>query len=45
MMERDSNMTPTGLIDLGSVSDETQGPMGDMLEPIGFWHKFGISDE
>jgi len=44
-MERDDKTMAADLIDLGSVSGETQGPMGDMLEPIGFWHKAGISDE
>ena len=44
-MKRDNKAMAADLIDLGSVCAETQGPIGDMLEPIGFWHKSGISDE
>lgn len=44
-MERDNKTLAPDLIDLGSVSAETQGPIGEMLEPIGFWHKSGISAE
>lgn len=44
-MERNDDSKRFELIELGSVSGETQGPMGNMLEPIGFWHKAGISDE
>ncbi|MDT9599874.1 benenodin family lasso peptide [Sphingosinicella rhizophila] len=44
-MERDTKTAPADLIDLGSVSTDTQGPIGDMLEPIGFWHKSGISND
>lgn len=44
-MERDNSTMAVDLIELGSVSGETHGPMGEMLEPIGFWHKFGISND
>lgn len=44
-MERDNKTMETDLIELGSVSAETHGPIGDMLEAIGFWQKSGISDE
>lgn len=44
-MERDNSTMAADLIELGSVSGETHGPMGDMLEPIGFWHRTGISDD
>ena len=44
-MERENTNTAAGLVELGSVSGETQGGMGDMIEPVGFWHKSGISDE
>lgn len=43
-MERDKQAT-ADLIELGSISGDTRGAMGEMIEPIGFWHKAGISDE
>lgn len=34
------------LVELGTASTETRGlPVGDIIEPMGFWHKAGISDE
>lgn len=34
------------LVELGPASTETRGlPVGDIIEPMGFWHKAGISDE
>jgi len=34
------------LVELGTASVATLGlPMGDIIEPIGFWSKNGISDE
>jgi hypothetical protein len=34
------------LIELGIASRETRGlPVGDVIEPMGFWHKAGISAE
>lgn len=44
-MERDDDILSAGLTDLGSVSTETLGPLGNMLEAIGFWQMAGISDE
>lgn len=44
-MEREHVTTSADLIELGSVSDQTQGAMGEMIEPIGFWHRTGISDQ
>ena len=43
-MEREEQ-APADLIELGSISGETKGAMGEMIEPIGFWHKAGISEE
>lgn len=34
------------LIELGTASSDTLGlPLGEIIEPMGFWHKAGISDE
>ena len=34
------------LVELGTASTETQGlPVGDIIEPMGFWRKEGISHE
>ena len=44
-MERDDRAKTAGLIELGSVSIETKGPMGDTIEHVGFWQKMGISPE
>ncbi len=38
-----SSKTATRVIDLGSVTRETQGPLGTMIEHTGFWTKSGIS--
>ena len=32
-------------VELGSVSRDTEGGMGEILEPVGMWHKMGISDD
>ena len=40
-MERD-NETP--VIELGTASTDTRGPLGDMIEVAGLWHKTGIAD-
>lgn len=41
--ERDER---SGLVELGTASTETRGlPVGDIIEPMGFWHKAGISPE
>lgn len=42
-MERDNDTPAT--VELGSVSTDTRGAMGEMIEPIGFWHMAGIEDE
>jgi hypothetical protein len=44
-MERDHKNATADLTELGSVCGDTHGPMGDMLEVVGFWHKTGISDD
>ena len=33
------------VIDLGAASTETKGPIGDMIEAAGLWHKNGIASE
>ena len=43
-MERDS-IEASAVIDLGTASADTKGPGGDIIEPIGMWHKTGITDE
>jgi len=32
------------LIDLGAASTETKGAFGVIIEPMGLWHRMGISD-
>lgn len=43
-MERDRDET-SAVIDLGTASTDTRGGVGDVIEPMGLWHKAGISDE
>jgi hypothetical protein len=43
-MERDDDFDQS-VIELGTASTDTQGPLGDMIEPDGLWYKHGISDE
>jgi hypothetical protein len=34
------------LVELGAATTATRGlPVGEVIEPMGFWHKAGISDE
>lgn len=36
----------SGLVELATASADTLGlPLGEIIEPMGFWHKAGISDE
>ena len=44
-MEREDSTTPIGLIELASVSSETRGGMGEMIETVGLWHKMGIDKQ
>jgi hypothetical protein len=44
-MERDIIDEATTTHELGTVSVHTEGGMGDIIEPMGLWHKAGISDE
>ncbi len=43
-MERNDE-TVEVVIELGTASTDTKGPLGDMIEPNGLWYKHGISDE
>ena len=42
-MERE-NETLEPVIELGTASTDTKGPLGDMIETAGLWHKTGIAD-
>lgn len=44
-MERDNFESPTGLIELGTASVETQGPGGFFVEVEGYWIHPGLSDD
>ena len=43
-MEREEDRNGT-VIELGTASTETLGALGEIVEPMGLWHKTGISDE
>lgn len=44
-MERDITGQPEGLLEFGTASADTQGGLGQIIEPMGLWHKAGITDE
>lgn len=44
-MEIDNSAKTADATELGSVCGETRGPMGEMLEVVGFWHRTGLSAE
>jgi hypothetical protein len=46
-MERNDrqDVTPAELIELGTASKDTLGALGEIIEPMGLWHKAGISEE
>ena len=44
-MERDNSETPAGLIELGSVSGDTQGGYGIYWETFVLFPHAGISDD
>lgn len=44
MTDRDEDKT-SAVTELGTVSVDTQGAMGDMIEAMGLWRHMGISDD
>lgn len=44
-MERDDINSDGELVELGTASTDTLGSLGEIIEPMGLWHKTGISDE
>jgi hypothetical protein len=44
-MEREMIEEDGVLVELGQASLITEGGMGDVIEPMGLWHKAGLSSE
>jgi hypothetical protein len=44
-MERDLIDDAVLMVELGTASQVTEGGMGDVIEPMGLWHKAGLSAE
>jgi hypothetical protein len=44
-MQRDNSESPAGLIELGTASEETQGPGGFYIERDGYWIQPGLSED
>ena len=43
-MEKLNEDRAESLVELGIASTDTRGPLGDMIEAVGLWHKAGIAD-
>lgn len=43
-MDRSNEQESGQLTELGIASSDTRGPLGDMIEAVGLWHKAGIAD-
>ena len=44
-MERSKQPDGECVVELGIASCDTRGGLGEIIEPMGLWHKAGISDE
>lgn len=43
-MERDRTEDSREALELGVASVHTEGGMGEIIEPMGLWHRAGISE-
>ena len=44
-MERTDSQDIPQPVELGSVTGDTLGAMGEMIEPVGFWQRTGIAED
>ena len=44
-MDHDRDNEAKALIELGVASTDTRGAFGEMIEPMGLWHKTGFNGE